>query len=488
MAIKRVTTRYEKKLTNYFENLSLVMVVLMSLLPFFALFAPPKHGEIFIFLSWFEIGAMVIALVTYLYNYYLVFSKKSEKTKTEHLLGQIKDYFSKNKHAFLLLIVYLCVVVSVFFAKDTNRALMGNTFRPDGLLMHTTFLALFVFSSFIKKEEHKKVIYTVFIISFIAQGWIMFQQYYGAIGSDQKESLGKFGDFLTIQNIKANIFTGHFFKGNTGSFYNLNHLGYYIAMACMLSAGLFMTSKKTSGKIWSAVFLCFATWILILNDTFGAYLAVLFALIIIAIVMLFRVKSKITTAILPLVLFIAVSVGTTYISQRQSTIAYNFSTLGRDISSITTHLFGSGDSDADADKGADSASPGTPSVNPDDAGSSRWVVWTNTIEMISEKPIVGYGPDNLKEEYTQRKVAVDRAHNEPLERAVSTGILSAVCYVGAVLYVIWQGLKRKDHLSETSVLIPLCVVLGYSISALVGVFLFYTACHYMIFMGLMTKR
>ena len=54
--------------------------------------------------------------------------------------------------------------------------------------------------------------------------------------------------------------------------------------------------------------------------------------------------------------------------------------------------------------------------------------------MIKEKPLLGYGPDNLKPHYVERDVNLDRAHNEPIERAVATGIPSALFYYAAIGY------------------------------------------------------
>ena len=371
----------------------------------------------------------------------------------------------------MFLIIYVCVIISVIFSEDKARALSGTEFRPDGLLMHTALLVLFVFSSFIKNPSYKKVIYGIYIISFLFQAAIMIQQYYGIIGSAPQEPFGAIGAKLNYQYVKMGKATGHFFKGNTGSFYNLNHLGYYIGMCVMLGAGLFMTSKKTSAKVFSALFMGYAMWTLVLNNSFGVYLAVLASVIIIGVVVFFRNKAKFLVAFFPLFCFIVVSVAVTFVSSSDSLVVNNFVTLGEDIESITS-------SENAADPGDEAGS----------AGSGRWKIWVNTVQMIGEKPVLGFGPDNLYDEYKQRNVNLDRAHNEILERAVSTGIFSAICYAAALAYVIWTRLMRKDHFDTSSMLIPLGAVLAYTISALVGVFLFYTACHYFIFMGMLTDK
>ncbi len=467
MAIKS-SQRLAKKYGEYFEMVCFLVVALFALLPFFSIFAPKKYGPYFISLSTIAIVAFAICLIVYLYNYFLVFPG-GIKEKGILLWNNLKTYFSKNKHALLLLIVYACVVLSTIFSKDKTRALSGTEFRPDGLLMHTAFLALFVFSSFVKHPSYKKLIYAIYIISFLFQAAIMIQQYYGIIGSAPQEPFGAIGAKLNFQYVKMGKATGHFFKGNAGSFYNLNHLGYYIGMCAMLGAGLFVTSKKTSSKVFSALFMGYAFWTLVLNNSFGVYLAVLASVIIIGIFLFFRVKAKFITSFFPLICFVVVSFAVTFVSSSESLVVKNFLNLFNDIESISS-------SDT-IEESADEAGS---------AGSGRWKIWVNTVEMIGEKPVLGFGPDNLAEEYKARTVTLDRAHNEILERAVSTGIFSAICYAMALIYLIWTRLFRKDHLLASSMLIPLGAVIAYTISALTGVFLFYTACHYFIFMGMLT--
>ena len=470
MAIKS-SQKLSKKYGEYFEKVSFVIVSLFALLPFFSIFAPMKYGPMFITLSGIGIVAFFACLIVYLYNYFLVFPGGSIKERTSLLMGNLKQYFSKNKHALLFLIIYACVILSTLFADDKTRALSGTEFRPDGLLMHTSLLALFVFSSFIKNPTYKKTIFGIYIVCFILQAAIMIQQYYGIIGSAPDETYGVFGEKLRIFYLRKNKAMGHFFKGKTGSFYNLNHLGYYIGMCAMLGSGLFLTSKKISSKIFSAIFMGYAFWTLVLNNSFGVYLAVLVAIIVMGIIMFFRAKAKFITAFFPLIAFIIVNIAVSWVSTCDSLVVNNFVTLGKDLTSITK---------------ADSMSEAKDEAG--GAGSGRWKIWVNTVEMIGEKPVLGYGPDNLYDEYDAREVTLDRAHNEILERAVSTGIFSAVCYVLALAYLIWTRMMRKDHLEASSMAIPLGIVLAYVVSALTGVFLFYTACHFFIFIGMMTDR
>lgn len=469
-----------KKLKNSFESVCFLMTLLFSLLPVYAIFAPDHHGIIFTFISKIVIAVFAVCIAVYLY-YFFALPDRGDKSKFASLRQNVASYFSRNKHAALLLVVYIFTVVSVFLAPNRERALAGTEFRPDGLLMHTALAALFVFSSFIKDNGHKKIIYGAYIAGFVFVSLIMVQQYYGIIGTAGQEECGAIGEALRQQYLEMNVYVGHFFKGTTGSFYNLNHMGYYVCMCSMLCAGAFIKSTKKSTMIFSAILMAYSYWVLIINNTFGAYLAVFAVLVVMSIVLFFRNKTKFVTAFTPLIVFVLVSAAVVFTSSSESIIIKNITTLGSDIVEIAG-------GDNSSDSGAESSSEDQNESGASEAGSGRWGLWKMTLDMIGEKPVFGYGPDNLADEYKGRGAKLDRAHCEPLERAVSTGILSALCYVGAIVYVIWTRLMKKDHVSTGNVsVMALLAVFGYSISALVGVLLFYTACHYIIFMGFLSE-
>ena len=106
--------------------------------------------------------------------------------------------------------------------------------------------------------------------------------------------------------------------------------------------------------------------------------------------------------------------------------------------------------------------------------------------MIKERPLLGYGPDNLKAHYVQRDAKLDRAHNEPLERAVATGIPSAVIYYAAIVWALWEFIKSKKSWKCESRFSSMMATVGYIVSSFVGVFLFYTGGFFFMFLGLAT--
>ncbi|MBP9770791.1 O-antigen ligase family protein [Candidatus Gracilibacteria bacterium] len=84
----------------------------------------------------------------------------------------------------------------------------------------------------------------------------------------------------------------------------------------------------------------------------------------------------------------------------------------------------------------------------------RLKIWPKTIKEIISKPLLGYGPETLSEVFPQfDKEKVDRAHNEILDTAFSSGILGLISYMGLLLSIFIICIKnRKNNLLLASLI------------------------------------
>ncbi|MBO7288405.1 MAG: O-antigen ligase family protein, partial [Clostridia bacterium] len=404
-----------RALTKFNENYAFVMLVIFSLMPFLALFSPQSFGPLFTGIAQLEIWSLLILGAFQLISY-ASFSSRSYSASVRIKLCFLKawDSLKNNKAALLFLGFYVLSIISAFFAKDPERAYLGTEFRPDGIRMYTAFAAIFVYASLVKSSVLKNRIILINIICFVPVSLVVVQQYFGIIGTAGVKDAGKIGEFLMGIYNNWGIRTGHFYKGMTGSFYNLNHVGYYIVVCSMLISGKFFFAKTLKAKILWGVFALYSYYVMIVNDTFGGYLAILMALIIMPIFVLIKTKGKnkdcILRAFLPLIIFIALNLVFVACDPSGNPISKNFKVLGGDVEKIAT----------------------SDNLEEEHAGSGRLEMWLATVDMIKERPILGYGPDNLKPHYVERDAKLDRAHNEPIERAVATGIPSAIFYYAAI--------------------------------------------------------
>lgn len=459
-----------RSLTKFNENYAFVMLVIFSLMPFLAMFSPQSFGPLFTGIAQLEIWSLLILGAFQLISYASFSSRRySASLRIKLCFLKAWDSLKNNKAGLLFLGFYILSIISAIFAKDPQRAYSGTDFRPDGIRMYTAFAAIFVYASLIKSKVLKNRIILVNLICFVPVSLVVVQQYFGIIGTAGVKDAGKIGEFLMGIYNNWGIRTGHFYKGTTGSFYNLNHVGYYIVVCSMLISGKFFFAKTLKAKILWGVFALYSYYVMIVNDTFGGYLAILAALIIMPIFVLVKTKEKskdcILRAFLPLIIFVVLNLVFIACDPSGNPISKNFSVLGGDVEKIAT----------------------SENLEEEHAGSGRLEMWLATVDMIKEKPILGYGPDNLKPHYVERDAKLDRAHNEPIERAVATGIPSALFYYAAIGYALFIFIKSKKSWQCEQRFTSMMATVGYLVSSLTGVFLFYTGGFFFLFLGLSTS-
>ncbi|MGB5217976.1 MAG: O-antigen ligase family protein [Smithella sp.] len=134
-----------------------------------------------------------------------------------------------------------------------------------------------------------------------------------------------------------------------------------------------------------------------------------------------------------------------------------------------------------------------------ESGLARFYIWEKVIELIKEKPWTGYGIENLLEPFGQKfgKESVaqklgfgrashpDKAHNEYLNIAVSTGIPSLIIYFIFIMLVLKRSLVK---MRQSPVYVPFAAaVLGYLAQAFFNISVASVAYIFWVFLGLISS-
>ena len=117
----------------------------------------------------------------------------------------------------------------------------------------------------------------------------------------------------------------------TGVFYNQNHYGYYLLLATTLSNLFFILEKNKIMKIFYMVSYIILLHFLIVNNTFGCYLAILITILLFSIYCIYKKKCKLLCTI-SIMIFIVVSIFTQY--DGKNIVYNNIQTFSKDISRI----------------------------------------------------------------------------------------------------------------------------------------------------------
>lgn len=349
----------------------------------------------------------------------------------------IKEYLKRKPYDITLIIMLLWAFVSAVCSDYIRTAFLGNWFRQSGFRTYLIYASLYICGKNIKQQKTRLRIYLAF------------------------------GVVSTLQNMLLITHSLGYYGCKTGAFYNTNHSGYFIAMSVFAIIALISEDKRLYMKAAGVAMYVVNVWCLIINNTFGAYIAVLLGLVFLVIISLIKNKKVNRMVLLSVLLFIAVSA---YTDSKTNIISVNFGVTGNDIIKIAE-----GSEDADR------------------AGTGRWELWVNAVKYIKKEPLFGSGPDCLTEiekrvvDKEAQEGILSEPHNEYLQYAAEIGIFPALCYIASLIMIVVFRLRELKK-TEDSLIYKGAVVFVYCVSAFFGVIFFYTAVYFFFFLGMSSKR
>ena len=229
-------------------------------------------------------------------------------------------------------------------------------------------------------------------------------------------------------------------------------------MSLMCTLLLFITEKKSILKlVFRIAIFAIITAALVENGSLGPYLAVIVGLICSVILAIWLDKKLLKRVVIMVTIFISITI---IMNISNNHLYKDLKILKGDISKIANES-------SDVGK----------------AGTGRWILWVNGVRFISEKPIFGYGPDNLREQYAKVKISTDRPHNEIIQFAASLGIPAAIFYVIALAVHFGVFFKHRNQISRLEIGI-LCTIIAYLASSVFGNTMYYTSPFYFMILGI----
>ena len=135
-------------------------------------------------------------------------------------------------------------------------------------------------------------------------------------------------------------------------------------------------------------------------------------------------------------------------------------------------------------------------------GKLRLIWWQNSIDLISQSPVIGHGPEtqhSLFIPYYQPEYAAleainvfpDRAHNDLIDMILVSGMLGLLAYLFLIISVFYAGLKFviKTQFNENSLMILVLVtgVLAYLISLQFSFHIIPTAVYFWAYLAIISR-
>ena len=425
---------------NYIKVKNVIIFVLLGIWILIPVLKEMRFTSFFTNLN--EYNYMQILAIIGIYLIVYEFYKKFKICKNK------KELLKELLPIAILLMYLMWTLVSAIFAKNKNLAFYGTSYRKDGFITYLIYAGFFACAFLMDSKRLRKYLLDIFIL--VACLTIIFIE---------MANNGHLYNIFDFNNI------------DTGVFSNSNHYGYYLLLVLLTSFLLFITEKTKVNKGLYLISYIFILYYFIKNNTFGCYIAFTVTAIIYFIYSIY-IKKNITSSVIGLIIFVIMS----FVVQidGQSLVYKNVIVLFNDISKILNINL-----DNKEELNEDNS-------NWEKAGSGRAVLWKYGIQFFLEKPIIGYGPENLEQEYARFDINQDRPHNLLIQLATTSGIIGMLSYCTAIGIIIIKGIRcfsRKDSVQR----LVLFAVVAYLISAMFGNSMYYTSPYFFIFLGWLMK-
>ena len=346
----------------------------------------------------------------------------------------------------LLLTYFVLITISLFFSLDPITSIQGRINRYDGYTTQVIYMLLFLFArniSVIDKRFIKLVAISTTILSI-----------YGII------------QYLGFEPFMRDL-TRLYWKAAFSTFGNQNFFGSFLVLQLPFSLYIISVYRMKWGYLSYSISLL----ALMMTSTRSAWIG--FAISFVFMFILLLRKNNHYKWIVLVTLFIL--------------FGFNFMTDSHMISRFLS-IF------KDANVLLTTSYQSNPEVI-DRLGSVRMFIWVRTLELIKMRPWFGFGIENLDIAFGQyyyedtikllgRYALSDKAHNDYLHIAVSSGVPSLIAYCGFLLRSAYESFKTLDQ--EINVLL-FASILGYLACLFFNISVVSVAYILWIYLGLLTR-
>lgn len=408
------------------KNISMLLIGMLSIIPLIIL---PTALDYFYFPKLFVTQAFVLLMIGV------------------HILSEDRVLIKKDIIDILLIGYGLLVLISIFFSIDVRMSILGKFGREEGYITLITYFFIFFLSRNYLKWNEKYL------------KWI--------IASAVLVSIYGIMQYFNLDPIPRDVVRENWSDRVFSTMGNPNFLSSYLLLILPFTIfDFFKTRQITSLGAFSVIYFA-----LLLTFTRSA----LFGLVVIflfCIMFVWKRPERAKSAIMILSTVLIVTIGVNIISDG--------SLLGR-VRSI----------------GSDATTLITKSEGYEKTGANRVYIWIRVIPLVKENPVWGVGLEALDQVFVDRYssemltlfgqvYSVDRAHNEWLHIAVSSGIPSLIVYVGFLIMNLKMGLK---HMRSDSRYYPfITAVVAYCVQAMFNISVVSVAFIFWAFLGAISNK
>lgn len=399
----------------FYERLALIVLAWWLVVPLVLWWLGESVGMDVRYLGWvnLQVGVGALALAVLLLA----------AERAGMLFGPARD-LRRDYLPLVLFGVFLALALVASILSPTESTWSGDGYRRESILTYAGYLGFFFLASQVLSPTRRRflvalvlglvsVTCVVTLVSVVGDGW----------GS---------GSWAALQR-------------PTAYFHQFNHYGYLLAVGGALAAsGALVAARRAVRWALLPVFgMILLT--LLLNDTLGAYVALLAGCIVVVVWLAAMRRLRGWSALAIVIVIVLVHA---FAEAAGIGALVELGSLGDDARAVSAGA-------------ADAAS----------AGTGRWGLWVTTLEQIAASPWLGHGVEGIAD---LLPVGFGRPHNEYLQYAAFFGIPALLAYLAAVITVFVRVVRRWDAVDNVTV----CAATAagtYLVSACFGNTMYYTA-------------
>lgn len=298
-----------------------------------------KEGNGIKFIYWYNMILLIANLLLSMYYIVNVFMEENQR----HPGQAIKMFFKEHKGLLWLFIFMSWAFLSSVCAYDKFRSFIGCYNLRDGyfsfmfygsMLVNMLFLGLVGFDSEEKtKKDPRKLIIDILLITATIIAVITTLNYselnYFKIDSATESKVYKTDYITSFPKVEPVVYRS---TVTSSVFNNSNHYGYLLSITVVVAACMCIKAEKYHEKVLYFISFCAMTYVLVINDTFGAFLGVSLALIFMLVQAIIS-KQNWKEALFVFIAFISV-INCIENPDGEKIIAKDFSYIGNSIKAI----------------------------------------------------------------------------------------------------------------------------------------------------------
>ncbi len=298
-----------------------------------------KEGNGIKFIYWYNMILLIANLLLCMYYIVNIFMEENQRYPGK----AIKMFFKEHKGLLWLFVFMTWAFLSSVGAYDKFRSFIGCYNLRDGyfsfmfygsMLVNMLFLGLAGFDSEDKtKKDPRKLIIDLLLITATIVA-IITTMNYSVLNSYEidpnTEEKVYILDYITSGlKVEPVVYRS---TVTSSVFNNSNHYGYYLAITVVVAACMFIKDEDFKRKALYFISFCAMTYVLVINDTFGAFLGVMLALIFMLIQTLISRKNWIE-ALIVAIAFVSI-IANVENPDGEVIIAKDFEYIGNSIKAI----------------------------------------------------------------------------------------------------------------------------------------------------------